>query len=95
MILLDVPQDGGLDPAEAEIRGLVRNLGLGKRDGFGISKPGKTIKDGTPGISQAKEFGHLIIGLAGSIISRSSNQLIPESNPAAVAFHSKKTRMAA
>lgn len=63
-------EHGRLETAEAEVAQVALEFGRGELDRARVAQGGQSIDNRAARITEAKEFGHLVVGLAGGVIAR-------------------------
>src|SRR5213080_572734 len=76
LVFLNQPQYRGFDPAKTKVERTVRDLRHRERNGVAIPALREPINHGPAGIGKSEELGHLVIGFAGGVISRFTDELV-------------------
>ena len=64
----DIVHHRRFDPTEAEVQGVLGDIGPGKGYGSGITAAGQVFDDHPPRVSQPQILGHFVEGLPGRIV---------------------------
>src|SRR5690348_9806784 len=90
----------GFDAAEAEVERIAFHFRFAKANRFRISMRGKAINDWPTRIAEREHLGHLVVGLAGRIVTSATEAGVDEFERAITcaewaSFNSIKKRVAA
>lgn len=78
-MLLNPTENGGLKSAEAEVERVALHLGMRELHGIASTERSQSVDDGAAGVTEPKQFGHFVEGLACRVVASFPQQAVPES----------------